>query len=103
MFEGASYDEMLANLEREMIEAARNLEFEKAASLRDRIEDVVAMLAMEQAGAGAQDGPGRQAGRGSGGRLGRAPGAKLGAKLGGKSGRPGGYGGHGGGRGRRRY
>jgi excinuclease UvrABC nuclease subunit len=47
MFESASYDEMLANLEREMIEAARNLEFEKAASLRDRIEDVVAMMAME--------------------------------------------------------
>ena len=47
MLESASYEEMLANLEREMVEAARNLEFERAASLRDRMEDVVAMMTME--------------------------------------------------------
>jgi excinuclease ABC subunit B len=44
---GQSYDEMLEDLEREMVEAARNLEFEKAASLRDRMEDVIAMMALE--------------------------------------------------------
>jgi excinuclease ABC subunit B len=46
-YRSESYDDMLADLEREMIEAARNLEFEKAASLRDRMEDVIAMMAME--------------------------------------------------------
>jgi excinuclease ABC subunit B len=45
--DGQSYDEMLEDLEREMVEAARNLEFEKAASLRDRMEDVIAMMALE--------------------------------------------------------
>jgi excinuclease ABC subunit B len=47
VFESQSYEDMLANLEREMIQAARDLEFEKAASLRDRMEDVIAMMAME--------------------------------------------------------
>ena len=36
-----------ANQRGEMAEAAGNLEFEKAASLRDRIEDVLAIMAME--------------------------------------------------------
>ncbi|MFZ1947252.1 MAG: excinuclease ABC subunit UvrB [bacterium] len=45
--EGRSYEDMLADLEREMIQAARDLEYEKAASLRDRMEDVIAMMAME--------------------------------------------------------
>jgi len=36
---------LLARLEAEMLEAARRLEFERAASLRDRIEDVRATLA----------------------------------------------------------
>ena len=47
ILDSTSYEDMLANLEREMVEAARNLEFERAASLRDRIEDVVAMMTME--------------------------------------------------------
>jgi excinuclease ABC subunit B len=42
-----SYEEMLVRLESDMLEAARNLEYEKAASLRDRMEDVAAMMAME--------------------------------------------------------
>jgi excinuclease ABC subunit B len=46
-FAGGDYEEMLARLEHEMMEAARNREFEKAASLRDRMEDIVAMVAME--------------------------------------------------------
>jgi excinuclease ABC subunit B len=41
--EGA--DALLARLEAEMLEAARNLEFERAASLRDRIDEVRATLA----------------------------------------------------------
>ncbi|MGD9140753.1 MAG: excinuclease ABC subunit UvrB [bacterium] len=44
---GVSYEEMVAALERDMMKAAENLEFEKAASLRDRIEDVLALAAME--------------------------------------------------------
>jgi excinuclease ABC subunit B len=44
---GVSYEEMIAALERDMLKAAENLEFEKAASLRDRIEDVLALAAME--------------------------------------------------------
>jgi excinuclease ABC subunit B len=47
MIESTSYEEMLASLEREMIAAAKGLEFEKAASLRDRMEDVITMMAME--------------------------------------------------------
>jgi excinuclease ABC subunit B len=46
-YRSESYDEMLEDLERDMVEAARNLEFEKAASLRDRMEDVIAMMALE--------------------------------------------------------
>jgi len=45
-FESQSYEEMLVKVEAEMLQAARNLEFEKAASLRDRMEDIVAMIAM---------------------------------------------------------
>ncbi len=60
--EGASYREMVARLERDMLEAAENLEFEKAASLRDRIEDVLALAAMEE-GAGRKPGSGRKKGR----------------------------------------
>jgi excinuclease ABC subunit B len=47
IFKETEYEDMLANLEREMMEAARNLEFEKAASLRDRMEDIIAMMAIE--------------------------------------------------------
>jgi excinuclease ABC subunit B len=46
--DGASYEEMVSKLERDMLEAADNLEFEKAASIRDRIEDVLALAAMER-------------------------------------------------------
>jgi excinuclease ABC subunit B len=46
-YRSESYDQMLEDLERDMVEAARNLEFEKAASLRDRMEDVIAMMALE--------------------------------------------------------
>ena len=46
IFEGGDYEEMLARLESEMMEAAKNLEFEKAASLRDRMEDIIATMAM---------------------------------------------------------
>ena len=46
MFEGGNYEQMLASLEAEMMDAAKNLEFEKAASLRDRMEDIIAMMAM---------------------------------------------------------
>jgi excinuclease ABC subunit B len=45
MIEG-DYEQILASLESEMMEAAENLEFEKAASLRDRMEDVIAFMAM---------------------------------------------------------
>jgi excinuclease ABC subunit B len=49
-------DELVAMFEEAMLEAARNLEFEKAAELRDRIERLKAMpeggeLSMEEAGA----------------------------------------------------
>jgi excinuclease ABC subunit B len=47
MIESTSYEDMLADLEREMITAAKGLEFEKAASLRDRMDDVITMMAME--------------------------------------------------------
>jgi excinuclease ABC subunit B len=40
------YEDMLARIEYEMMEAAKNLEFEKAASLRDRMEDIIALMAM---------------------------------------------------------
>jgi excinuclease ABC subunit B len=46
IFEGGDYEQLLASLESEMLEAAKNLEFEKAASLRDRMEDVIAFMAM---------------------------------------------------------
>jgi excinuclease ABC subunit B len=46
MFEGGDYEQMLASLEAEMLDAAKNLEFEKAASLRDRMEDIIAFMAM---------------------------------------------------------
>ncbi len=41
----AAADRLLAQLEGEMLEAARALEFERAASLRDRIDDVRAAIA----------------------------------------------------------
>jgi len=48
--DGVSYEEMISRLERDMLKAAENLEFEKAASLRDRIEDVLALAALESEG-----------------------------------------------------
>ena len=48
--DGVSYEEMISRLERDMLKAAENLEFEKAASLRDRIEDVLALAALEGGG-----------------------------------------------------
>ncbi len=39
-FEGLTQDELIERMEAEMLEAARRLEFEKAASLRDRIEEL---------------------------------------------------------------
>ena len=59
---GDDTDRLLAQLEGEMLEAARALEFERAASLRDRIDDVRAALAMARAGGGAPE-PVRAAGR----------------------------------------
>ena len=62
---------LIARLEAEMLEAARRLEFERAASLRDRIEDVRAALAtaarmgLTPAAAGAAGGARRGAQRGS--------------------------------------
>jgi excinuclease ABC subunit B len=52
--------ELIARLEAEMLEAARKLEFERAASLRDRVDEVKSMLAgIEQHGVQAAAGPGR--------------------------------------------
>jgi excinuclease ABC subunit B len=47
---GDDSDRLLAQLEGEMLDAARALEFERAASLRDRIDDVRAALAMARSG-----------------------------------------------------
>ena len=74
---------LIGRLEAEMLAAARNLEFERAASLRDRVDEIRQTLAaarqMGLAGAGAEPpGPGapRRAGRERGGRGGAgAPGA----------------------------
>jgi excinuclease UvrABC helicase subunit UvrB len=43
---GDDSERLLAQLEGEMLDAARALEFERAASLRDRIDDVRAAIAM---------------------------------------------------------
>ena len=48
---GDDSERLLAQLEGDMLEAARALEFERAASLRDRIDDVKAALAMARGGA----------------------------------------------------
>jgi excinuclease ABC subunit B len=50
LFGGTTYEDILVRLETEMMEASKNLEFEKAASLRDRMEDVIAMMAMRDTG-----------------------------------------------------
>src|SRR5262249_45661396 len=47
---GDEPERLLAQGEGEMLEAARALEFERAASLRDRIDDVKAALAMARGG-----------------------------------------------------
>jgi excinuclease ABC subunit B len=47
---GDDAERLLAQLEGEMLEAARALEFERAASLRDRIDEVRAALAMAHSG-----------------------------------------------------
>ncbi|MCE9627622.1 MAG: excinuclease ABC subunit UvrB, partial [Candidatus Eisenbacteria bacterium] len=52
---GDDADRLLAQLEGEMLEAARALEFERAASLRDRIDDVRESIARARAGGDAGD------------------------------------------------
>ncbi len=47
---GEGPEEMIARLEAEMLEAAKLLEFERAASLRDRIDEVRATIAMASGG-----------------------------------------------------
>ena len=47
---GGDTERLLVQLEGEMLEAARALEFERAASLRDRIDDVRMMLTMARTG-----------------------------------------------------
>jgi excinuclease ABC subunit B len=65
--EGA--DALLLRLEGEMLEAARALEFERAASLRDRIDEVRSTLATAGVlGIGTTDAPPRGTGRGQSGR-----------------------------------
>jgi len=65
---GDDADRLLAQLEGEMLQAARALEFEKAASLRDRIDDVRAAVVMARSG-----GDPALAGRGRGVAPGREP------------------------------
>ena len=55
----AGPDELIARLEGEMLTAAKALEFERAASLRDRIDEVRTALAL----AAGEDAPGRRPGR----------------------------------------
>jgi excinuclease ABC subunit B len=56
-------EQLIARLEGEMLEAAKALEFERAASLRDRIDEIRAALAMAAgAAAGAEPGAYRTAG-----------------------------------------
>ena len=50
MLLGDDSERLLAQLEAEMLQAARALEFERAASLRDRIDDVRSALAMARGG-----------------------------------------------------
>ncbi len=52
---GDDADRLLAQLEGEMLEAARALEFERAASLRDRIDDVRESIARARAGGDASE------------------------------------------------
>ncbi len=66
---GDDSERLLAQLEGDMLDAARALEFERAASLRDRIDDVRAALAMARAGGE----PGLELARASGVRPGREP------------------------------
>jgi excinuclease ABC subunit B len=66
---GDDPERLLAQLEGEMLEAARALEFERAASLRDRIDDVRAMLA----GVASGESAGRPSDRPRGVRPGREP------------------------------
>ena len=68
-------DELVSMFEEAMLEAARNLEFEKAAELRDRVERLKALpeggeLTMEEAGA-----PRTKAGR-AGSKVGRSKGRR---------------------------
>jgi excinuclease ABC subunit B len=62
VLETGDYENMLAKLEFEMMEAAKNLEFEKAASIRDRMEDLIALMAMSVKKAGKSK-PSRRRGR----------------------------------------
>jgi len=50
--DAGSADELVQRLEAEMLEAAKKLEFERAASLRDRIDDIRAAALSAGAGAG---------------------------------------------------
>ena len=52
--------ELIARLEADMLDAAKKLEFERAASLRDRVDELKSMLAgVEKLGVHAADGPAR--------------------------------------------
>ncbi|MBI1798390.1 MAG: excinuclease ABC subunit UvrB [Candidatus Eisenbacteria bacterium] len=61
--DAGSVEELVARLEAEMLEAAKQLEFERAASLRDRIDDIRSTAATA-AGVGA--GPGARGAEGAG-------------------------------------
>ena len=63
---------LIARLEAEMLEAARRLEFERAASLRDRVDEIRAMVG-ETARMGIENGGEATPGRGSGRARDRAP------------------------------
>jgi excinuclease ABC subunit B len=62
---GVDRDQMIAILEEQMMNAAARLEFEKAASLRDRIDDIRLSAAIDEA---APSGGGRGGKRGAAGR-----------------------------------
>ena len=77
---GVDRVQMMAILEEQMMNAAARLEFEKAASLRDRIDELRMADALDDAGAGA--------GRKARGRTGRSAGKQAGEGEGKSAGKP---------------